>query len=216
MRKSPARVSRRGGEEKVRQASEHETDEAAKQGFIWHSHQYLCEFSRFADSKAGFSVAIGSGLLGALYNAKAHVLLQVPCRQWEAWMWLAAGASILLVISVGFAVWAVFPRLGSTQSKGFVYWGSIAEHGSPELLQASFHSQSARTLNDHLLHHVFDISKLLIPKYRRIAWSIRVLCIGAVMAVTSIIWHDLAQQKAHVPSPTIGVPVAPASSGPKK
>ncbi|MDR3718878.1 MAG: DUF5706 domain-containing protein [Bryobacteraceae bacterium] len=171
-------------------------DETAKREFLWHTHQYLGEYARFGDSKAAFVGAIASALLGALYSAKVHVpILQSSFHQWALWTWLAAIAGVFLVVPVVLAVWTVLPRLRSTQAKGFIYWDSIAAHGNVELLKTSFHSQSARTLNDHLLHHVFDISsKVLVPKYRAVSLCIIALCIGGIFAAAALVLQDLANK----------------------
>ena len=111
-----------------------------------------------------------------------------------------------LVVSILLAIWTVLPRLRSTQSKGYIYWGNIAAHGKVELLQTSFHSQSARTLNDHLLHHVFDISsKVCIPKYRAVSFCIWALVIGSFLAAGNLILNDAT--KPALPAPkTAAIP----------
>ena len=169
-------------------------DEAAKQQFLWHTHQYLGEYARFGDTKAAFAGAAASALLGALYSAKLHVpLIQTPYQHWPFSAWLAAGASVFLFATVALVMWTVRPRLRSTQSKGFIYWGSIAAHGNVDLLQTSFHSQSARTLNDHLLHHCFDISsRVLIPKYRTVSLCLLLLCIGGALGAAALLSQDFA------------------------
>ena len=185
-------------------------DEAAKQDFLWYSHQYLGEYARFGDTKAAFAGTIASAILGGLYGAKAHVpLLQMPFNEWPASTWLVAFGGLSLITSVALAVWTVLPRLGSSQNKGFIYWGSIAAHGSMDLLQTSFHSQSARTLNDHLLHHIFDIStKVCIPKYRFVRWCICALFVGGFVAAAGLILQDLPRKSTPVSPPaTATIPV---------
>lgn len=180
-------------------------DEAAKQQFLWHVHQYLGEYARFGDTKAAFSGAIASALLGALYSAKAHMpLLSASWDQWTLSTWLSAMGGVFLLASVALAIWAVWPRLGSTQSEGFVYWDSIAAHGTIERLQNAFNEQPARALNDHLLHHVFDISKqVCIPKYRAIALCIWSLCIGSLLAAAALVSQDLPHKTVPAAAPTL-------------
>jgi hypothetical protein len=181
-------------------------DEAAKHEFLWHTHEYLSEYARFADTKAAFAGAIASALIGALYSAKAHVSLFLPLHQWSVAAWLTVVASTFLAASILLAVWTVLPRLGSTQSKGFVYWGAIANHRSVELLQTSFHSQSPRTLNDHLLHHLLDISqKVSIPKYRAATLCIWTMVIGGFLTGAALVVAD-------IPVPPVAPIQAPASA----
>lgn len=167
-------------------------DEAVKQEFLWHTHEYLGEYVRFGDTKAAFAGTIAAALLGAMYTAKAHVpLVQMHYDQWSLSSWLAVVSALSLFVSVALAIWTVLPRLRSTQSKGFIYWGSIAAHGKVDLLQTSFHSQSALTLNDHLLHHVFDISsRVCIPKYRFVSLCIWALMIGGFVAAAALVLQD--------------------------
>lgn len=179
-------------------------DEAAKQEFLWHTHQYLGEYARFGDTKAAFAGTLAAAILGGLYSAKAHVsLLQVPPWEWTISSWLTATGGLLLIASIALAVWTILPRLRSSQNKGFIYWGSIAAHGRMELLQTSFHAQSARTLNDHLLHHVFDIStKVCIPKYHSVYFCIIALALGGFLSVTGLVLRDVPHKASSPPSAT--------------
>jgi hypothetical protein len=170
-------------------------DEAAKREFLWHTHQYLNEYARFGDSKVGFAGIIASALLGALFTAKMHLwVFAVPFSQWQVATWMAAVGGVCLIVSTVLAAWVVIPRLRTTQETGFVYWQNLAAHGEAGVLQTSFHSQSERTLNDHLLHHNFDLStKVLMPKYRAIAWCFLFLSAGAVLSASALVCRDVQQ-----------------------
>ena len=178
-------------------------DEAAKQNFLWNTHGYLNEYARFGDTKAGFAGTAAAAFLGALYSARAHVpVVQTSFHQWTVSSWLVLLGTVFLVLSVLLAVWTIRPRLRSTQTKGFIYWGSIAAHQRLELLQTSFHGQSARTLNDHLLHHVFDIStKVCVPKYRYVSLCMLCLVIGSILGGSALLLQD-QQQGSTVSSPS--------------
>jgi Family of unknown function (DUF5706) len=167
-------------------------DEAAKQEFLWRVHGYLNEYARFADSKAAYSGTLAAALLGVLYGTKAYVpLLVTSWRQWPPSGWMVVAAGILLLLCIASSIWVVLPSLGSTQTKGFIFWGSIAGHQTSDLLRVSFDSQSAHTLNEHLLGHVFDIAtKVCIRKYRAVRWSIWLLVIGGIIAAAALILHD--------------------------
>jgi hypothetical protein len=191
-------------------------DEPAKMDFLWHTHQYLGEYSRFGDTKAAFAGTLTGAILGGLYSARAHVrLLQTSWDQWPVSAWLIATGSLFLVGSIALAVWTILPRLRSSQSKGFIYWGSIAAHGSMELLQTSFHAQSAQTLNDHLLHHVFDIStKVCIPKYRAVYLSITALFIGGFLGAAGLLLQDRPHNVHPIsPSPNAALTAPPCKNG---
>jgi hypothetical protein len=173
-----------------------EADEAAKREFLWHTHEYLGEYARYADTKAAFAGAIASALLGALYTARFHTELYRTPLQWPLYGWLSAAGAALLVASILLTIFTVLPRLSSTQSRGFIYWDAIAAHGSVELLQRSFNLQSSQILSDHLLHHIFDISKkVCVPKYRYVRWCIITLCAGAGLAAIALVLKDLSHIK---------------------
>lgn len=184
-------------------------DEAAKQNFLWQTHQYLGEYARFGDSKAGFAGAIAAALLGALYSAKAHVsLIQTPYSQWPIASWFAVVSGVFLIGCISLAIWTVLPRVRSTQWKGFIFWDSIAAHRNVETLQTSFHGQSGRTLNDHLLHHVFEISSnVCIPKYRAVRLCICALVIGGFLAGAALILQDIPRKSGLASPPTVTAPL---------
>lgn len=186
-------------------------DDASKQDFLWKTHQYLGEYARFSDTKAAFSGAIASTLLGALYAAKVHVpLIRTSFHEWTFVSSLTAVGGLLLLFSVALTVWAVLPRLRSSQSKGFIYWGAVAAHQKVDVLQTSFQAQSTRTLNDHLLHHVFDIStKVCVPKFRIVWFCIATLAAGAALSVAALVLQDVFPPSAKAPPCKNGTDVCP-------
>lgn len=190
-------------------------DEAAKQQFLWQTHSYLNEYARFGDTKAAFAGTAAAALLGALYSAKAHIpLLKTSIGQWPFSSWLIAAALGLLIAAATIAVWTIRPRLGSTQDKGFIFWGSVAAHKKLEELQTSFHGQSARTLNDHLLHHVFDISsKVCVPKYRYVSICMALTLAGGLMGGAALMMQDLGQLQIATP-PAVTAAPAPKAKEP--
>ena len=163
--------------------------EIAKQQFLWHTHQTLVEHTRFADTKAAFAGAVASILIRALYEARAYLpMSQLSPYQWPFSTWLAALGGLLLFASVALAIWTVLPRLHSSQSKGFIYWESIANYGHVEPLQTSFQGQSVQTLSDHLLHNIFDLStKVCTPKFRTAYYCILALCAGGLLALAALV-----------------------------
>lgn len=192
-------------------------DEKSKQEFLWNTHQYINEYMRFGDTKAAFVAAFSTALIGALYTAKFHVaMVQLPLAQWTAPTWLAAFGGGLLALSVLLALHTIRPRLTTTQSKGIIFWQSIRAHGAVEAFQASFHSQSGQSLNDHLLHHNFDLSGHCITKYRAISLSILALALGAVFAASALMFQDVPSNSTTQPAPSAAsVPagVPPCKSG---
>jgi hypothetical protein len=176
-------------------------DEVAHQEFLRMTHTHLNEYARFADTKAAFAGAVASALLGGLYTAKAHIpIVTTAYHQWPTATWLAVCAGFLLCASVALGVWTVLPRLrgtpeSGTPEKGFIFWKDIADHGSFTELQESFHSHTARQLNDRLLKHVWVLSKhVLIPKYRAVLGCIWALALGAFLAICALMLQDAGKR----------------------
>lgn len=188
------------------------------QDFLWHVHEYVNEYIRFGDAKAAFAGTFASGLLAVLYSSRAHAeALQVPCRQWSVATWLAVPASVFLAASVVLALLTVRPRLRSSQSKGFIFWGNIAAHRKVDVFQASFHSQSEEALNDQLLHHLFDLSqKVCLPKYRQISLSIATLGIGGLLAGAALALQAAPEAPSAPVTVQAGTAAAPLPSGKPK
>ena len=185
-------------------------DEGAKQDFLWHTHSYLSEYARFADTKAAFSGTISGALLGCLYGTKAFLpLVTLSYRQWPTAAWFAAAAALALCLSVAFSIWTIRPRLKTTQAKGYIYWDNVAAHREIETFKTSFHSESPRALNDCLLHHIFDISKhVCVPKYRAVSVCLLLLLMGAFLAIASLALQDRAAAEDPSAAPTVSVQVS--------
>lgn len=181
-----------------------ELDEAAKQAFLWHVHDYLGEYARFADTKAAFAGALAGALLGALYSANLFTaLLLTSYRQWPLATWLALFAGIVLVGTIVLTIATVYPRLRATPGQGFVFWRNIAAFKSNDTLRTSFDSQSARTLNEHLLNQNFAVAKYVCtPKYSKVSYGLILLGIGAILAAGALLAKDRATAISHTVQPS--------------
>jgi Pycsar effector protein len=178
------------------------TDEEAKQEFLWRTHQYLNEYLRFGDTKAAFTGTISTALLGALYSAKIHVsLMQTDVHQWDVSAWLAVVGAFFLTVSVGLAVSTVRPRLKTTQTKGYIFWQTIRAHKTAGLFKIDFDAQTMEALNDCIAHHNFDLSVVGVEKYRSISLGISMMVIGAILTAGALVMHDKATSETLVLAP---------------
>lgn len=167
-------------------------DDAAKQAFLWKVHDYLGEYARFADTKAAFAGTLAGGVLGGLYSGGLFVpLLTTNYRSWTAMSWLAAGAGIALSGVIALAISTVYPRLRSAGGQGFIFWRNIVAFQNATSFRTSFDSQSAHTLNEHLLNQNFAIAKhVCTPKYRKISFCLVLLGIGVALAVAAFLLKE--------------------------
>jgi hypothetical protein len=168
---------------------EAETTDASE--FLWNTHQYLNEYARFADTKAGFAGALAAALLGCLYAEKSQFpIFQNPSVPWNWKMTFGLVAAVLLVLSIALAAWTVRPRLRSTQIQGFIYWGNLAAFSDHLELARAFRGHDARSLNDQLLHHNFDIAtQVCVPKYRAVSLCISALALGAAFTGAGLLFR---------------------------
>ena len=158
--------------------------------FLWNTHRYLNESIRFADTKAGFTVALACPVVGALFAGKLQdlFLLTAP-RQWSPISWLSAAAFLALGSSITMGVWTISPRLISKQPHGFLYWGGVTEHGSPETFWANMKTQSQETLVEHLAHHVFCLSQISQTKYSWARLAMALGMLGGLLAVLVLLFR---------------------------
>jgi Family of unknown function (DUF5706) len=182
-----------------------ELDDAAKQVFLWHVHDYLGEYARFADTKAAFAGALAGALLGALYSASLFTpLFLTSYRQWPLATWLASFAGIALVGTIVLTIATVYPRLRAVPGQGFVFWRNITAFKNNDTFRTSFDSQSAHTLNEHLLNQNFAVAKYVCtPKYRRVSYGLILLATGAIIAASALLAKDRAAALSHSAYPSV-------------
>ena len=153
-----------------------------RQDFLWKTDEYLANYARFADTKAGFIGALAISLLGWVFATHAlSPVLRARPAMWPLATWLSVAASGLLLGSAGLAIWSIYPRLRSTKDKGFVFWGNIGAFGSSAAFKQAVRGIHPEDLSSELAQHVFDVATFVcIPKYRWVSWAIRLFVSGAL------------------------------------
>jgi hypothetical protein len=166
-----------------------ELSTTAQQAFLWHIHDYLGEYARFADTKAAFAGTVAGALIGCLYGAGLFAaLIKTPICSWRLATWLAVIAGLFLSLSILLAGRVVYPRLRTSAKPGFIFWGGIAAFGSCEAWMTAFRQKSEKDLNEILQGQVFDVAKyVLIRKYDNVRYCLRMLLIGAALAGLALI-----------------------------
>jgi len=171
-------------------ASTADADKAAD--FLWNTHNYLNEYIRFSDTKAGVVVVLASGIIAAMYAAKLHVgVLGKWPSQWHWLDWLATSSFALLAATVALAVWAIKPRLTNDQSQGFVFWNSIRGFRSASDFWSAFRAQSVDGMAEHLSAHLFTLAGVCKRKYFWVALSIWVALVGAASGAAAVLLKDV-------------------------
>ena len=85
---------------------------SARLTFLWQTHGYLGEYSRFADTKAAFAGALAGALIGCLYGAGLFApLMGTWVGNWTWKLWLNSLAGLFLCASVLLACRVVYPPI---------------------------------------------------------------------------------------------------------
>ena len=133
--------------------------------FAEEAHQYVREYIRNADQKAGFFFAAATAILAFLYNNNTNSRWLKPIQAWSlpdalafiAMAGLAAGACVFLMV--------VFPRLKGSR-RGLIFFNAIAEHDSGVEYADEVSRRTSGELARIKLQHAFDLSLVCKAKYQ--------------------------------------------------
>ena len=161
-------------------ADEAPADDKRLSDHLWNLHKYVNDYVRFGDTKAAVILVFCTGLVGVLYNVKTpRRLLSMPPAAWTFGDVLLVLALVLLAAAMFCIAMIIIPRTQSSQSRGFVYWNSILEHGTAETYWAKISHLTDRQLSEHLAHHVYDVAQIVSRKYWWTNWAMRFALPGA-------------------------------------
>jgi len=159
--------------------------------FAWNVHEYINEYIRFADAKAGAVIAFASALIAALYAAGLHKQVLTKPLSESGWFGvLAVAAFLLLGTGVLLAGYAIRPRLINRQSQGFVFWGSILGYGTSTDLWRAFQNQAEEHLTEHLVHHLHTLAHVCDRKYFWVGVSMWCTFVGGLVGTLVLIVRD--------------------------
>ncbi len=163
----------------------------SRQEFLWSVHAYINEYIRFADSKAGFCVALDAAVMGALYTAGTHTqFMTAPPLQWTLLAWISFAAFAALFASIVLAVSAVRPRLWIQSTKGLIFWDSITKHGNPDAFTNAVVSEPVPELDTHLAHHLYSLSTVCRRKYKYVNVSIVTGVLGGILGAIALLFRS--------------------------
>lgn len=143
--------------------------------FVFGLH-HISEFQeliRFADTKAGATITLVSGLLAVLLAAFDSVPcgLQQPPTSWQ--LWVAISVLILsfcfLAAFMGvlyYAFLTFLPRLEKREyTPTIAFFLDVYKMGENEFIQ-NVGSMSTENLVEHVLREVYLLSEILVPKFK--------------------------------------------------
>lgn len=156
--------------------------------FAEETHQYVREYIRQADQKAGFFFAGATALIAFLYKATLiQRWIKLP-TQWDFVDMLSFAATIGLSVSALSCLATVLPRLKGSK-RGHVFFGAVAEFESRKEYATDVLRQGVVALIEAKLCHVHDLAMVCGRKYAVLKigqWS------GAIGVIATVVLLLLA------------------------
>jgi hypothetical protein len=159
--------------------------------FIARVHVYTHDYIRFADTKASAVLAASGFLFSGLLtrgDALGVILRNSPSLQLTCCaVFFGVCALIGLVLTIGFCVACVMPRLNSHGS-GLVYWDQVAKQQGYVQLVTTLSGEAAV---EQLAEHVKAVSKTAQRKYTfvsRALWSLCATLSFALLFSIFVVW----------------------------
>lgn len=177
--------------------------------FLWKIHAYTNDYIRFADQKAGVVLAVQSGLLAALYAAKAQQYLAIsrlsasPTSAETVLGVCAAAAFAGLLFGIAFACAAISPRLFidfrpslvaklhaqlvDNAMKGSIFWKQILHYKNKEDFKDAIVLLDDNGRVKEVAHHVFVLAGISNAKFEWIVLSVGAGVFGSIFGVTVLL-----------------------------
>ena len=136
----------------------------------WKIKEYISQNIQFSDSKASGVIAI-STLSVALLSFLPKDVSQVEAI-------VIALSSLILLISIIFALLTFFPRTYPRPSSGTIFWGNISELKQYQHYERKF-KQSNKL--DEVLKQIYSIATIANNKYIWVSRAIQLQAVGLVV-----------------------------------
>ena len=144
---------------------------------------YLRHYIALADTKAGATFTVTSGVLTYLLSS-TKLLTAINGGSWESKTLFALVAAALLVASSGFSFFVILPRKNRTQAEGFIYFGTVARLANVDSFVRKVTSTGLVGLVNSRLKHCYDLARICDRKY---VWLRRGMIVGVIgLIATSI------------------------------
>jgi hypothetical protein len=157
--------------------------------FLWKTGSHLNDQIRFADSKAGFTVALSTATIGGFFGSGAHkVLTQSPPAVWRITGWLTGSAFVLLGGSILLGIWTVHPRFAARQQSQITFWEEILRYGSGREFHEKLRQQSPDEVLRIVSQHVFALAEICRAKYAFLSGCMAAGAAGGMAAALVMLW----------------------------
>jgi branched-chain amino acid transport system substrate-binding protein len=151
-------------------------------------HEYVNGYINFADQKAGFFLALSTGLL--LFIHDKHNLLGIlkSFPSWQLCDVLIVMAFVSLFLALLSSVLVVMPRVKPTMAAGLVFWVPVARnHNSRDTYFDAVAKLSELDAAKEVIGHHWELSVVCEKKYQALKHATRFCFIGTLLSVFGVI-----------------------------
>ncbi len=182
MGESDTRVSDQGHADSPPTTPATPEPENVRARFAAETQSYIVDHIRLADEKAAFFFGASAAVLYLLFNSMQKHLAS-PLASWALSDVVGILAMTILGIACVIGLGVVTPRLGRGGTD-LIFFRAIVQFGSRD----SYVKEVKALPNDELisekLGHCYDLAKVCDRKYRALAWELRTLFLGFVLAAS--------------------------------
>ena len=140
-------------------------------------HQYIREYIKLADQKAGFFFTASTAILAFLYKVNASARWLKPVLQWNVVDTAAFVAMVALAVAAVTSLVVVIPRTPGSR-RGYLFWEAIAEYDSCRQYADDLACLSVPTLLQIKAEHCHDLAKVCRRKYRTLRAALSIGTVG--------------------------------------
>ncbi|CDK39464.1 Pycsar system effector family protein [Halorubrum sp. AJ67] len=141
------------------------------------TRDHLNKYIAAADQKASILLTGQLAFLGLTATAAKGIVNTTG----DALYWFSLGTAVAGIIAAGLAIVVIYPRTPSPD-KGFIFWGNIMAHDSPEEFQAAFDNFSESDVDGEVVTQNYMLAKVADKKYGYLRWSLRATILMILLA----------------------------------
>jgi hypothetical protein len=147
--------------------------------FAEETHQYIREYIRNADQKAGFFFTAAAALLAFLHSKGTSTRWLKPLISWSLIDTLAFLTMAGLATGAVFLMFVVLPRLTGSK-RGILFFNAIAEFESSREYGDDIASKTLSEVVRTKLQHIWQLSRICRQKYWCLQWGCWIAGGGAI------------------------------------
>jgi hypothetical protein len=150
--------------------------------FAEQTHQYIRDYIRQADQKAGFFFTAGTALLAFLYNTGVSSRWRKAILLWNVLDIAAFLAMATLAVSVIACLIVVIPRTRGSR-RGYLFWEAIAEYDTNRQYADDLAAIPLPTLLQTKTEHCHELARVCRRKYQVLRAALWVGTVGLAASV---------------------------------